>query len=110
MKKLIISIVVLSLVMLFVGCASFPTAHTQNRREMYVTTHPNLSEQFRQDILTGRVRLGMSKEEVIASWGKPPTIYVSVNDAVRSETWLYYYKHYKTQYLYFEDDLLVGQN
>ena len=38
MKKLIISIVILSLVMLFVGCATF----AQNRRETYVTTHPEM--------------------------------------------------------------------
>ena len=106
MKKLIISIVILSLVMLFVGCATF----AQNRRETYVTTHPNLSEQYKQDILTGRVRLGMSKEEVIASWGKPPTIYISVNDNIRSEKWIYYWKYWEEKYLYFEDDLLVGQN
>ena len=43
----------------------------RNTRQGYASQHPELSAEIRQAILEGNVIKGMTKEEVIASWGKP---------------------------------------
>lgn len=43
-------------------------------REIYISEHPGLDSGIRNLIKNGIVGTGMSKEEVIASWGKPDRI------------------------------------
>ncbi len=108
MKKLLISMVVLLIVVLFVGCTTFNAVLNtlQHQREVYVEAHPELSEQKKQDILAGRIRTGFSKEEVVASRGEPGFKRKSYyGDGVRREQWGYYGKYY-----YFENGVLVGWN
>jgi hypothetical protein len=41
----------------------------EERRSVFVSEHP--SSAFSDDILDGRVRVGMSRTEVVAAWGDP---------------------------------------
>lgn len=65
MHKLIFIIVVF---MLFTnGCASMPDMSHQ--RQDFISSHPNITQSIKNDILEGRLSIGMTKEECIASWG-----------------------------------------
>ena len=83
------------------------------RRQAYISTHPCLPEQTRNDILRGRIRLGMNPEEVVASWGPPDRQHRSIVGV--NERWVYHKFSY--QYglrimlrgewcLYFQNDML----
>lgn len=54
-------------VILLCGCATFPSAQV---RQTYVDSHPSLPKETRQAILEGKIRIGMTKDEVKASWGE----------------------------------------
>jgi hypothetical protein len=74
------------------------------RREQYFNDHPELSEQIKQCIRKGTIVLGMTKEQVTASWGKPDDIHRSVYSFGVHEQWIYGDR----QYLYFEDGILTS--
>ena len=83
------------------------------RRQWYVDNHPELSPQIRAAILNGKIILGMAKESVRASWGKPNWGNRSVHTFGVHEQWVYdgqyggsYYRN--TYYLNFEDDILTS--
>ncbi len=69
----------------------------------------NLSELYKKKyglenwkyIIRGSVKIGMSKEMCIASWGKPKDINKTVLKKVVSEQWVY-----DNNYLYFENGIL----
>ena len=44
---------------------------SQDSRQEYVSKKPWLDEEIKQAILEGKVIKGMTKEQVIASWGRP---------------------------------------
>jgi hypothetical protein len=44
---------------------------SQRRREDYVAAHPSLPEPRKAAIREGQVEIGMSIEEIAASWGEP---------------------------------------
>jgi hypothetical protein len=48
------------------GCA--PAVDYTKMRDDYVIAHPQLDEQTKQDIRSGTIRVGMTKEQVEASW------------------------------------------
>jgi hypothetical protein len=56
----------------------------------YVGNHPELESGVKQSILNGEIVLGMTKEEVIASWGHP--VEINQLDGVPGidEQWVYY--------------------
>lgn len=68
---------------------------------------------FQQHIEQHRVMAGMSKEQVLQSWGGPQTINTSfTKDGLRREEWIFedwestaIVKH---RYLYFEEGTLIG--
>jgi hypothetical protein len=68
---------------------------------------------FEKHIADHRVMVGMSKEQVLQSWGGPQTINTTfTKDGVRQEEWIYedwentsVVKH---RYLYFEEGALIG--
>ena len=76
------------------------------RRQSYIDSHPDLSDQMRDDILAGIIRLGMTKEQAEASWGKPYDINKSVYAFGVNEQWVY--GEYGSSYLYFEDGILTS--
>ena len=72
-----------------------------------------LDPTFEKHIQTKRVMVGMSKDQVLKSWGSPYTINVTyTNDGTRREEWIYEdWKDAATikhRYLYFEEGTLVG--
>ncbi|HJT22043.1 MAG TPA: hypothetical protein VJ746_16320 [Nitrospira sp.] len=68
---------------------------------------------YQRHIAEHRVIVGMSKEQVLQSWGGPQTINTTfTKDGVRQEEWVFedwesaaVVKH---RYLYFEEGILVG--
>jgi hypothetical protein len=69
--------------------------------------------QFEQAIAQKRVVVGMTRQQVLQSWGSPYTIDVSYTDSgVRRETWVFEdwidSATVKHRYLYFEENSLVG--
>lgn len=55
-------------------------------------------------IVSGKIRLGMTAEQVQQSWGKPKDINRSVGSWGVHEQWVYY----GNKYLYFENDILTS--
>ena len=68
---------------------------------------------FRKHIEQHRVMVGMSKDQVLQSWGGPQTINTTfTKDGIRQEEWIFedwesaaVVRH---RYLYFEEGLLIG--
>ncbi len=68
---------------------------------------------FRKHIEQHRVMVGMSKEQVLQSWGGPQTINTTfTKDGIRQEEWIFedwesaaVVRH---RYLYFEEGILIG--
>ena len=68
---------------------------------------------FEKHIAEHRVMVGMTKQQVLQSWGGPQTINTTfTNDGIRREEWIFedwestsVVKH---RYLYFEEGKLVG--
>src|SRR2546428_6079066 len=68
---------------------------------------------FETAIAQKRVVVGMTREQVLKSWGSPYTIDVTYTDTgVRRELWVFEdwidSSTVKHRYLYFEEDALVG--
>src|SRR5262249_53230697 len=69
--------------------------------------------EFQQHVEQHRVIVGMTKDQVLKSWGGPQTINTSfTNDGVRREEWIFedwqspsVVRH---RYLYFEEGVLMG--
>lgn len=68
---------------------------------------------FQQHVEQHRVMVGMTKDQVLKSWGGPQTINTTfTNDGLRREEWIFedwdspsVVRH---RYLYFEEGVLVG--
>lgn len=72
-----------------------------------------LDPTFEEHLKSGKVMVGMTREQVMQAWGSPYTMNVSyTKDGLRREEWIYEdwddpatVKH---RYLYFEENILVG--
>jgi len=106
------NLVIVSCLCLFgTGCASTIKAFTPGatRKSKYVESHPCLSSKIRQDILAGTIRIGMTKEQVIASRGKPRDINRTGSALGIQEQWCYGdYGEMPDYYLYFENGILTS--
>ena len=72
-----------------------------------------LDPTFEKHIQSKRVMVGMTREQVLKSWGSPYTIHVSyTDDGTRREEWIFEdWKDAATvkhRYLYFEEGVLIG--
>ena len=76
------------------------------RRQTYVGTHLALPPQARDDISKGSIRLGMTKEQVVAALGKPDNVNRTVYTFGVHEQWVY--GEYGWLYAYFEDGVLTS--
>lgn len=64
---------------------------SDRRRKRYVKSHPNLPDIITRTILNGGYRIGMSREQVEASLGKPDEIrQIQDSTMVGMVRWLYY--------------------
>ena len=61
-------------------------ASLQLRREINTIKRKELIDQL---ILEGRVEVGMSRDEVIRSWGSPTKVNKTINTSGTSEQWIY---------------------
>ena len=111
MKKLICLLV---LVMMASGCVTPPKPKPQ---KVYISPltgevcsvlkyYAHKREKERIDYVN-RLTLGMTKEEVIASWGKPNKINRTVTQYGTHEQWVYHHIG-DGCYLYFEDGRLTS--
>ncbi len=55
---------------LLIGCGP---GISQDRRASYLAAHPEIDPATRRMIQDGRVAPGMTKDEVLAAWGSPPS-------------------------------------
>lgn len=72
-----------------------------------------LDPDYRQHIEQHRVMVGMTKEQVLESWGGPQTINTSfTKEGIRQEEWIFEdwedAATVRHRYLYFEEGILVG--
>ena len=72
-----------------------------------------LDPTFEKHIQSKRVMVGMTREQVLKTWGSPYTMNVSyTKDGIRREEWIFEdwvnSATVKHRYLYFEEDILVG--
>ena len=75
------------------------------RRAKYIAIH-ELGARTEEDILDGAIRIGMTKEQVVASVGYPRDSNKSVNAWGKYEQWIYGY--ITKTYLYFRNDKLTS--
>lgn len=84
------------------------------RRNWYVANTPSLPVRIRETILEGSLVLGMTEEQVLASWGWPRDTNRTVAAFGTMEQWVYgYYIAERngvtyTHFLYFNDGLLTS--
>ena len=103
------------------------TAHKKNRgslmwnyspqflaqiRATYVLNYgQNWDPQFQADVRQGWIRIGMTKEMALASWGRPSDINRTVGSWGVHEQWVYStspaYGSIPSNYLYFENGILT---
>ena len=76
-------------------------AATKARRDQYVVDNPSTKENRKAAILAGKVTIGMSPAEVIASWGHPSNASRSVVEDVVVDQWRYGSAAYG-DYIYFK--------
>ncbi len=57
----------------FIGLAGCGPGLNEQRRSDYLTTHPETDPAMRAMIQDGRVGPGMTKDQVLAAWGSPPS-------------------------------------
>jgi len=103
-RRVLIAAIVCSLILLS-GCITF--------RERYVNSHPGLDDKTREAILKGQIFIGMTAEQVEASWGSPDKIHKSVGATWSREQWVYgglkpAGNYVRPTYVYFEKDRVTG--
>lgn len=69
-------IILLLFVLMIIGCATTSQAKMPNyeSRKNYVETHPELYSEIKEVILKGKVIEGMTKQDVLATWGEPSRV------------------------------------
>lgn len=79
----------------------------KERARAYVAQHPELDDKTKNTILRNEVHSGMTKEQVIAAWGRP----IEVNKFAREEEWRFgcVYPHYCTEIDGPRRGLLIGR-
>ncbi len=71
--------------------------HIYNLKSRIINLHPEWNSSIKEDILNGKVEVGMSKKQVQASWGSPKNICVKIDKSGNYEQWCYG----GSDYLYF---------
>jgi len=98
----------------FLGCAM---QIDNMRRAAYVKDNQRVSKQIKNAILNGFIVIGMTTDQVRASWGKPHDVNRTVGSWGVHEQWVYGHEEYYgagvsgftgDYYLYFENDLLTS--
>jgi len=61
---------------------------------------------IKEAIRNKQVMIGMTKDDVIASWGRPDDINRSISASGTSEQWVYERGDYDSQYVYFDNGVV----
>ena len=77
-------------------------------KQEIVSRHIYWPDAVKQDILKGIIKIGMTKDQVLASWGKPDDINKTVTQYNTHEQWVYNSGSYYSRYLYFDGDQLTS--
>lgn len=77
------------LVFIFLSCGKKTEVVVISAQEQYVKEHPELSEEMKKNILEETVAIGMTEEQVIASWGKPDDIQIFSSEYNSYKRWIY---------------------
>lgn len=82
----------------------------QSRLVHYYTENP-IPDKWGEEIITlvkeGKIRIGMTSEQVRVSWGEPDDINVTTTYYTRHEQWIYGTDYrYKRYYVYFDNGIL----
>ncbi len=108
----------LLLIMFLQGCGFFihgieesrarkyPRPTTQERQG-YLEDNLYLSERIRSEIRKGRVTKGMSREDVLASWGSPAKI-KERNELEYDEVWVFHVHWTRKMEVFFRNGIVVG--
>ena len=89
--------------------------YKQECRQYYINNHPDLKKDIKSIILEGKLKIGMSAEQVIASIGNPEDVNTTVTEFGTNEQWIYgftgvnasgYYVD-NSQYIYFDNGKLT---
>ena len=86
------------IILILFGCAAPRSNQHQmsvqqidnSRRQHYVSFHPSLPEEIKQNILNGVIQIGMTKEMVMAALGEPNNVQRSGDSSGVREVWVYY--------------------
>ncbi len=108
-RRLAVFVVVVML--LLQGCATVDYKRiAQDRRTQYVQSHNTLPQWKVEHITQGLINVGMTKEEVIASWGNPRIYEGSISHYNNgSDEFIYYNGQYPYEYmLHFIDGKLYS--
>lgn len=89
----------------------------RKRRQIAIDNHPEWPEKNKQEILGGFISIGMTEEQVKASWGKPDKINRTITSSGKQEQWIYGYREgfgggtmywLPKEYIYFENGILTS--
>lgn len=80
---------------------------SQFRKRKFISDNPNISEQHKEDILEGTIRIGMTSEMVEAARGKPSDINRTVNQFGINEQWIYGSVSNRL-YIYIDDGIMTS--
>jgi len=76
----------------------------------YSVFKPKQNVDYKQYIKGSSISLGMTKEQVISSWGSPDSINRFKDKRETKETWIYYKNRERPAYLNFQDGVLKKYN
>jgi len=72
MRREIITVIIIAVSFSFVGgCGAIRQQQIQQQRVEYLNTHPELEDSIRSAINQRQLLIGMTMEQVKASWGPP---------------------------------------
>lgn len=75
-------------------------------RQEIIGRHPEWPEDIKTTVLEGNIKIGMTEEQVLASWGKPDRVNRSVGIWGVHEQWIYEVSYYNQIYVYVENGKL----
>lgn len=108
------------LILLFCGCtAEFWQDQRITDRYNLLAQHPEWNSETRSDVLAGIVRMGMTQDMVLVSWGQPHDVNRTVGSWGTHEQWVYGYRQQydytrsetyfvPSTYFYFENGILTS--
>lgn len=73
------------------------------RQESYINEHPSTSLDIKKLILEGLIDVGMTREQIIASWGKPQRVTITTTRSNKIFSTL----HYIRTFIYLENDIVT---